>query len=262
MHLNLHRFTILLLILFLAWGSAGCTTGQVPPLPERDLHAQIDTSESLTLPDLKLGPGDEVEVQVYRHTDLSRRLRLPNSGIVFYPMAGEIDAKGMSANDLRRSITDGLSPYLVDPQVNVEIRLLRSAKVVVMGEVSRPGIFTMEGPTSTFEAVGMAGGFTNSANRSKVLLLRQGENGELVSELINIKDALAHGGYAQHLSLHSGDVLYVPPTFVADWARFMRDIEDIIRPALLTQQGILLGYDIRNAVQEDRQGSNTAIIVR
>jgi len=262
MHLNMRRFATILLICLLAWGGAGCTTGQLPPLPERDLHAQINVGESLTLPDLKLGPGDEVEVQVYRHDDLRRSLRLPNSGILFFPMAGEIDARGMSANDLRRSISDGLSSYLVDPQVNVEIKLLRSARVVVMGEVTRPGIFTMEGPTSTFEAVGMAGGFTTSANRSKVLLMRQNENGELASELINIKDALAHGGYAQHLSLHSGDVLYVPPTFVADWARFMRDIEDIIRPALLTQQGILLGYDIRNAINEDREGSNTAIIVR
>ena len=67
-----------------------------------------------------------IKITVWKHDDLTRTLRIDPSGKVFFPLVGEVDAAGLSAKDLRRTITDGLRRYIEDPQVNIDIISFRS----------------------------------------------------------------------------------------------------------------------------------------
>jgi polysaccharide export outer membrane protein len=179
-------------------------------------------------------------------------------GSISYPLVGDVDVRQMNTRDLRVAIAEGLKYYYVDPHVTVELKEVRSRRVIVVGEVSRPGTFVLHGPTSTLEAVGLAGGFLASANQSKVVLLRQHKQ-QLIGHTFNVADTLRGKDASQNPMLQNRDIVFVPSTYIADTAEFARYIEQIIRPIVMAETGALLGFDIVFATEGKR--ANSAIIL-
>ena len=193
-----------------------------------------------TISELTLGPGDSIEIQVYRHNDLARKFQIPPDGRIFYPWVGEIQAAGTSVVKLRDTIASGLSSYIVDPQVEISVTSLRSDRVYVLGEVLKPGIFAMDTSTTAIDAISAAGGFTIDAKWDEVVLIRGGlEQRQAMS--LDLRSMLKEGDASQNVPLRSGDILYVPPTYVADVSRFMAHLEQIIRPILQIETAFVLG---------------------
>jgi polysaccharide export outer membrane protein len=237
------RLHLLLLLLSLSLHIA-CATGEKPNVTNLNLlEASSGNQQSIKTPrisELTLGPGDEVEINVYRQSDLNRKIQIPPDGRIFYPLIGEIQAVGISVNRLRDAITEGLSKYVKDPQVSVNVTALKSEKVFVLGEVQRPGVFTLESRLSAVEAVTAAGGFTPDAKWTDVLLIRnRQEKMQLVASL-NLKSALKEGNSTQNVSLENGDVLYIPSIAIADVARFFQHLENILRPVILITSGTVV----------------------
>ncbi len=225
-----------------------------------DKSPASETPRRITIEDAQLGPGDEIEIQVYREPDLNRTITIPGTGVIFMPLVGEIDTRLLSANNLRTQITEKLKPYLVNPQVNVEIKIARSQKVIVLGEVARPGIYSIYGNTPSLEAVALAGGFTLGANTKQVVHLKQNGN-ELKHDLVDMNSTLTEGDPKGLSYVQGGDILYVPPNTITNMVRFANNIERLLRPVLMTQQGILLGFDIDDAFSGDRTNSSTTIVI-
>lgn len=166
----------------------------------------------------------------------------------------------MSPNKLRRKLAKGMSSYIADPQVSIEMKAHRSQKVVVLGEVATASMFTMDAPVSTVKAIGMAGGFAHTTNLEHVILLHQ-TPGNVTSEVVDL--GLSEGsekGFQGSPTLKAGDVVYVPPSRIVNWVRYACNIENILRPVLILELGILLGYDVKDALEGDRN-RNSAIIV-
>lgn len=247
-----------------------CATTQSPavnapgtqPLPASDAVKQPTISE------LILGPGDSIEIQVYRHSDLARKFQIPPDGRIFYPFVGEIQAAGTSVVKLRNTIVSGLSSYIVDPQVEITVTSLRSDRVYVLGEVLKPGIFAMDTSTTAIDAISAAGGFTIDAKWDDVVLIRGGlEKRQAMS--LDLKSMLKEGDASQNVPLRSGDILYVPPTYVADVSRFMAHLEQIIKPIIQIESAFILGPGFWSvlttgktvAQQQGIQTSTTTIVV-
>jgi polysaccharide export outer membrane protein len=210
--------------------------------------------------DLVLGPGDVMEITVYRQDDLNKKIQIPPDGRIFYPFVGEVQAAGMSVVRLRDKLTEGLSPYVMDPQVSVAVTALRSEKVFILGEVERPGIFALESGMSVLEAISGAGGFTKDAKWSNVLLIRNGlERPQLAS--LDLKKTLKQGDLSQNVTLASGDILYVPPVFIADVSRFARHLEFILRPILMLEQGIFFWPQVTDAITGTETETSRTIVI-
>ncbi len=99
---------------------------QIPP---------IEVSEYI------LGYGDELDISVYRHDDMTRKVRILPDGKIQYPLVGEISAQGLSVNQLRDKLREGLLKYFVDPQISVAVTSIGSQKFFVLGEVNKPGVY-------------------------------------------------------------------------------------------------------------------------
>src|SRR5262245_44021059 len=153
-----------------------CATVEKPAseLRPANLASEQNMVKKPRISDLVLGPGDVMEITVYRQDDLTKKIQIPPDGRIFYPFVGEVQAAGLSAVRLREKLTEGLAPYFVDPQVSIAVTTLKSEKVYILGEVERPGIFALESGMSTLEAISGAGGFTQDAKWSNVLLIRNG----------------------------------------------------------------------------------------
>ena len=232
---------LVLLCLSLLFGQS-CATTKGPavnaagaqPFPGNEVVKQPTVSEVI------LGPGDNIEIQVYRYSDLARKFQIPPDGRIFYPWVGEIQAAGTSVVKLRNTIVTGLSSYILDPQVEIAVTALRSDRVYVLGEVHNPGIFPADTRMTAIDAISAAGGFTIDAKWSDVVLIRGGlEQRQAMS--LDLKSMLEEGNASQNVPLRSGDILYVPPTYVADVSRFMFHLEQIIRPILQIETAFVLG---------------------
>ncbi len=236
------KLSLFFLFLSLLLNSACATSQKLSATHLLSMEAPT-TDNSVKRPiisEVILGPGDEVEITVYRQSDLNRKLQIPPDGRIFYPLVGEIPVAGLSVTRLRDTITEGLAQYIKDPQVSVAVTALRSERVFVLGEVQRPGVFTLESRMSVVEAVTRAGGFTLDAKWTEVLLIRNMQERAQVVAVLNLKEALKEGDVSQNISLQNGDVLYIPSVAIADVARFFQHLEAIIRPLVLIGSGTVV----------------------
>lgn len=190
---------------------------------------------------LILGTGDEVIFNVWRHDELKRTVRIDPSGNVYLPLAGEITASGLTIPQLKEEVTLRLSKYIIDPQVDISVSELRSQKVHILGEVRSPGTLALDRKMLIWEGISRAGGFTNDANENQVLLVRGEKDAARVTALnLDIKDMLKDGTFDKDVYLKNGDIVYVPPSFIADVERFMTRFNNIINPFVTIERGIIL----------------------
>ena len=187
---------------------------QIPP---------IEVSEYI------LGFGDELDISVFKHDEMSRKVRILPDGKIHYPLVGEINAQGLSVNHLRDKLREGLLKYFVDPQVSVAVTSVGSQKYFILGEVKRPGVYQLDKPKTVVEGISEAEGFTLDAKSSYVLLIRGGPtNPKPTYQVLDIDKVFKNIDMTQNLALQQGDIIYVPATAYADVTRFFDSLWTII----------------------------------
>lgn len=180
-------------------------TGAIPaPAPQRP-----STQPDATLGTYLLGPGDEIDVHVWRNPDLSRKVPVRPDGLISLPLAGEMLVSGKTVAQLNAEITTILGEYVQSPTVTVTVTQVRSMVVYVTGRVARAGTLALERPINVVQAITMAGGVQEFANRNGVVVIRT-VNGKQVRIPFRYGDAVKGKGDIAELVLQSGDVVYVP----------------------------------------------------
>lgn len=156
-------------------------------------------------------PGDQLQVVVYRHTDISSPLNstpyiVRPDGKVTFPLIGDIDVTGKTVTEFTRQLEASLAEYLVRPQVSVNILKLGTTRVYVLGEVKKQGLYELEKSHRVLDALGKAEGFTEKAAKKKIFLIRKGAEEPV---LVNINNFLKKSDQSQNYVLNEGDCLYL-----------------------------------------------------
>ena len=156
-------------------------------------------------------PGDQLQVVVYRHTDISSPLNstpyiVRPDGKVTFPLIGDIDVTGKTVTEFTRQLEASLAEYLVRPQGSVNILKLGTTRVYVLGEVKKPGLYELEKSHRVLDALGKAEGFTEKAAKKKIFLIRKGAEEPV---LVNINNFLKKSDQSQNYVLNEGDCLYL-----------------------------------------------------
>ena len=159
--------------------------------------------------DYILAAGDTLDLMVYREPDLGMRSKIARDGRVQLPLLGEVKVAGMSVRDAQehiRKLYD--ADYLVDPQIYLNIASYTQRKITVLGQVSRPGSYELQGNESLgiLEAIGMAGGFTRIADTKNVVVKRR--TGEKV-ETIKVNTKRLDSSQGGSFQILPGDILTV-----------------------------------------------------
>jgi len=123
--------------------------------------------------------------------------------------AGTLIAAGLTVEEFKSRVVQLASARLVDPEVTVELKEFERPHVMVEGEVASPGKVELRGNLSALDAIALAGGFKNTGKQSKVLLLRQQEDGTGVTRVLDLKQIVAQKRLEEALQLQAGDVIYV-----------------------------------------------------
>jgi len=191
------------LIAVLAGGAIGCAGEQV--------NYKVD----MVAPnEFLLGPEDVLNVTIWKNQDLSREVVVRPDGMISMPLVGDIQATGLTANLLAKRIAERLTEYLASPIVFVQVKDVNSYFIYVMGEVAKPGKYSLKSYANVMQGISLAGGFTPYSKKNKIKVLRvsaDGPNGKHQVEIpVQYDDILKGNGVPGNFFLRIGDVIVVP----------------------------------------------------
>lgn len=159
--------------------------------------------------DYLIGPGDVLNIEVWKDPSLTRPATVLPDGKIAYPMIGEIVAAGKTVAQLKQEIGKKLSAYVKDAVVTVEVRQVVSYQVYVLGKVKVPGKVALTSNIDVLQALATAGGFDPFANKSKVRIFRR-EGGGTVIIPFDYDDVSVGKNPESNIMLRRGDVIIVP----------------------------------------------------
>ncbi len=156
-----------------------------------------------------IGPGDTLEISVWRDESLSREVTVPPDGLLSFPLIGDVNVIGMGVAELRRSVTKKLSEYVPDATVTVILKAFSSLRAYVIGKVNNPGMYPITLDTNVMQILSMAGGLNPYASENSIHILRQ-IKGSSVKIPFSYSEVLKGRNLEQNITLLRGDVVVVP----------------------------------------------------
>lgn len=170
------------------------------PAPER---ADLVAADRPAL----IGPLDTIEVEVVNVPDFNREMQVDASGRVAMPLAGTIDARGKTSEELARTIEAALRRHYVrNPEVVVNIKSSVSQVATVDGQVAEPGLYPVTNQMTLMRVIASAKGLSEFARQDDVVILRT-VNGQRMAALYNV-GAIRRGAYRDP-QIYANDVIVV-----------------------------------------------------
>ncbi|TMJ00619.1 MAG: hypothetical protein E6G97_18805 [Alphaproteobacteria bacterium] len=157
--------------------------------------------------DYLVGPGDELDVQLYGSKNASFRLTVGRNGLVNFPQLGPISVGGQTFKSVKAGLEARVERQLIGVRASVNMAEIRSIRVFVLGDAKRAGSYTISGLGTISSALFAAGGVQPIGSLRNIQLKRRGE---LVRRL-DLYDMLIHGDTTDDAKLLPDDVIFVPP---------------------------------------------------
>jgi polysaccharide biosynthesis/export protein len=173
--------------------------------------ATVPVAAPAALPDTgyRIGPGDVLNIEVWKDPVLTRLVTVLPDGRIAYPLVGEIAAADKTLFQLKKEIEGKLARYLQDAVITVEVRQMNSLQIYVLGRVNAPGRTILNTNVNVLQALAIAGGPNAFANRSRIRIFRE-EGGKTVSLSFDYDDVTAGKNTESNILLRRGDVIFVP----------------------------------------------------
>jgi protein involved in polysaccharide export with SLBB domain len=169
----------------------------------------------------RLGKSDVLEISFTFTPEFDQTVSVQPDGFIALKGVPELYAERMTVPELRDAIRQAYSATMHDPQVSVILKDFDKPYFIATGQVARPGKYELRADTTVTEGVAIAGGFTDRAKHSQVVLFRR-VSGELVeSRLLNVKHMLRSRNLVEDVHLRPGDLIFVPQNAISKIRRYL-----------------------------------------
>src|SRR5205807_8690278 len=158
-------------------------------------------------PEYLIGPGDELLVRAWGQIDVNYRAVVDRTGAIYLPKIGPISVAGVRYDQLNTYMKAAISRVFKNFDLDVTLGRLRAVQVFVVGQVRRPGSYTVSSLSTLVNALFASGGPSKRGSMRHIELKRQGR---IVSDF-DLYDLIANGDKSRDAQLLPGDVIYVPP---------------------------------------------------
>jgi len=215
----------------------GCGSAAVKP-------ATIEQANALSTRaaggEYRLQPGDELDIRFYYNPELSTSVLIRPDGRISLPLANEIQAAGLTPNQLSQRLRSAYEQELRRPELTVIVRSFNSQKVFVGGEVASPGVIQALGPLTVLQSVTQAGGFKETARLGEVLVIRRDPSmPDPIVIPVDISAVVDGTQTNQDIALMPFDVVYVPKSPIANVNKF---VDQYIRQNIPFGFGLTYGF--------------------
>ena len=186
-------------------------------------------------PDYIIGPGDEIHVQLYGKTNLATDVLVDRDGMVPFPELGPITVAGLTFQEMKDLLSREVENRMIGVDVSVSMGRLRSIRIFVLGDVYRPGSYTVSGLSTLTNALFASGGVQKIGSLRQVQLKRGGK----VIKQMDLYDLLVRGDTSSDTRLMPGDVIFVPPV-----GPLVGVAGEVLRPAIYEMNGSMTARDL------------------
>jgi polysaccharide export outer membrane protein len=162
-----------------------------------------------------------VEISFTVAPEFNQTLTVQPDGYVMLKDAGLLDAQGLNLLEFSLAVRKAYTGYLHDPQVAVALKDFERPYFIVGGVVGKPGKYELREDTTVTEAVEIAGGLTQQAKHSQVVLFRRVNEDLVEARLLDLKKMLREGRLKEDSHLRPGDMVFVPQNTISKIARFL-----------------------------------------
>lgn len=186
---------------------AGCssTPSQLPPAP---------ISAAATDYSYIIGPGDNLNIVVWRNPELSMSVPVRPDGKVSAPLVDEIVAQGKTSVQMAREVEQALSKFVRDPIVTVIVTNFvgpYSEQIRVVGEAAKPQFLPFKQKMTILDVMIAVGGLTDFADGNAATILRTSDGNKQYS--VRLKDLIKRGDVSANVEMRPGDILIIPQSF-------------------------------------------------
>ena len=157
-----------------------------------------------------IGANDVLAINVWKEPDVSRSVPVRSDGKISLPLAGEIQASGLTPLKLEQDIASKLQNYISEPEVTVIVQQINSQKFNILGMVSKPGSYSLTNSSTVLDAIAAAGGFRDFAKQKSIYVLRRNSNGTESRLPFNYKDVVKGKNPDQNVKLQPNDTIVIP----------------------------------------------------
>ena len=196
-------------VLFVAFAIALLMTPIGHAAEEVDEASSMEEKTTETNSAYRIGPGDELEILVWREPDVSRTVQVRPDGRISLPLVDDIQAAGKTPLELKRDISEALASFVDNPSVYVLLQGNGSKKIYVLGKVQEPGEFILEKRITVLQAIALAGGFVEWAKKDDIVIVRN-QNGEQERLEFDFDDVISGDEIEKNIELIPDDVVVVP----------------------------------------------------
>ncbi|MFY9660421.1 MAG: polysaccharide biosynthesis/export family protein [Terriglobales bacterium] len=159
-------------------------------------------------PDYVIGPEDVVHVQVWKENDLTATLPVRPDGKISLPLLNDVQAAGLTPEQLAQSLTEKLKKYIADPRVTVVVTAINSKRIYLIGEVLHTGGMPLLPNMTVLQALSSAG--LNQFAKTKGIYVLRTVNGKQEKLAVNYRKLVKGQEIEENYVLQSGDTIVIP----------------------------------------------------
>jgi polysaccharide export outer membrane protein len=186
----------------------GCAKPKYPSPPEA-------TYQLRSAYKYKIGPGDSVQVYVWRYPEVSMTVPVRPDGFITAPLLEDIPAAGKTPTELARDLEEALAVYLRDPLVTVIVQGFRGVfpeQIRVLGEADTPQSLPYIDGMTLLDLMIAVGGITEFAAGNRAVLVRF-EEGEKKNYIVRLEDLIKQADLTANVDMRPGDILIIPESW-------------------------------------------------
>jgi polysaccharide export outer membrane protein len=200
------QLRIFLVVLLAGLGSALAAEPPVQPPPQAGPGQMGEDSNYI------VGPGDTIQIFVWRNPELSVVVPVRPDGKVSAPLVEDLVAVGQTPSRLARMIEQRLAEYIKSPQVNVIVTVPQSAfsKITVIGQVRTPQAVPYRQGMTVLDVVLAVGGLGEFAGGNRAKIVRKDASGKQTEIKVKLADLVKKGRIKDNVNMQPGDLLIVP----------------------------------------------------
>ena len=173
-------------------------------------HASGTSASSETAASYVVGEADTLRINVWKQPEISQpNVVVRPDGMITVPLVGDVKVSGATPTQIEALLVSKLKQYVSEPRVTVTVAEVSSKSVYLIGEVARPGAYSLTGPLDILQIIAKAGGVTPYAHRKSMFVLRRVEGGKQKLP-VNYTQIIRGKHPEQNLSLQPGDTVVVP----------------------------------------------------
>jgi len=169
----------------------------------------------------RLNASDVLEVDFTFAPEYDQTVTVQPDGFITLKGIKDLYAEGITLGELRQRICQAYAGSLHEPEVTITLKDFEKPYFVASGQVARPGKYELHGDATVTEGLAIAGGFTEAAKHSQVILFRRVSDDRVETHILNVKEMLHTRNLAEDVRLRAGDMLWVPQNKISKIRRYL-----------------------------------------